>query len=314
MGYFSDRERYHNVNSTMLIPVNVWNGVAMLVNSLICNNNFAKAFPRQCQDGNGICGVDEHSLYIAAKSVIPTIDFLPEYGNLEYLSSSMFEPSPFDDNSEAQVAKVELFTYNVLDFIEFIFKHVGDVKKGQYHEYFNHYELLFLDTELARESFVNDVNEIFNRNNVAFRLTAKGEIQRTLDKELDKLISLYTDSGDNTINVLLKEARTRIINPKIEERKIALERLWDVFERVKTIRLPEKSKKDSADKLLDTVSDGNPPFLDLLRKESMVLTEIGNKFQIRHFEVQINSIDNTEHLDYLFFRMYALIHLLTNKL
>ena len=86
MAYFSDKEHYHSGERLSLhVPINVWNGIAMLVNGLIGNNNFAKDFPRQCPDGNGVYGVDEHSFYTTAKSVIPTINFLPEYGNIETL-------------------------------------------------------------------------------------------------------------------------------------------------------------------------------------------------------------------------------------
>ena len=49
MTYFSDREQYHsNKKLSMLIPINVWNGIAMLVNGVICNNNLVKNFPIQC--------------------------------------------------------------------------------------------------------------------------------------------------------------------------------------------------------------------------------------------------------------------------
>ena len=70
MKYFSDKEGYNKGNMTFRITIDVWNGIAAKVNSLIGNNLLAKDFPKQCPDGNGICGVDEQSFYIAVFSVI----------------------------------------------------------------------------------------------------------------------------------------------------------------------------------------------------------------------------------------------------
>lgn len=314
MPYFSDREQCHiSEQSSMLISVNVWNGIAILVNSLIANNNLAKDFPRQCPDWNGICGVDEHGLYTSAKSVIPKINFLPEYGSIETLSSSFWEPNPFEDDKTSQEHTKKQFTYDVLDFIEFIFKHICDVQNGQYHNFFHHFELKFLTTTLVREQFVLNVNEIFTRNNIAFKLTSTGEIHRIIVPELNNLIDSSIKPTDEILLDLLHEATIKIKSPKIEERKIALERLWDAFERLKTIINPN-DKKDSANHLLERVSYDNQEFKQLFYDECIKLTKIGNEFQIRHFETGKVPIENSEHIDYLFFRMYALIDLFLKKL
>lgn len=311
MAYFSDKEHYHSGERLSLhMPINVWNGIAMLVNGLIGNNNFAKDFPRQCPDGNGVYGVDEHSFYTTAKSVIPTINFLPEYGNIETLSPSFFEPNPFESNDLEQDEKTKQFTYNTLDFIEFAFKHINDVENGRYHDYYRHYELKFLQTTLARDKFVSEVNEIFDRNNMAYNLCANGEIQRIIDTELDRLIAKQIEPQEEILHFLLQEATAKIKNHKFEERKIALERLWDAFERLKTVINPN-NKRDSANLLLERASNGNQRFKDVLVDECLTsLTKIGNEFQIRHFETDKVAIEDSRHLDYLFFRMYSLIQLL----
>ena len=53
---------------------------------------------------------------------------------------------------------------------------------------------------------------------------------------------------------------------------------------------------------------------EYLGKEATTLTEIGNKFQIRHFEADKQPITDLAHVDYLFFRMFALIDLFVKKL
>lgn len=317
MTYFSDREKTTAIEQlTECITIDIWNGIAIIINSLIANNNLAKDYPLQCPDGSNICGVDEHSFYIAAKSIIPTIDFLPEYGKIEPLPFNFLSPevNPFEYRIDDKIdVKVEQFKYNVLDFIEFVFKHICDVENGHYHEFFRHYELRFPKTTTIRDKFVRDVNEIFERNHIAFKLTPDGEIQRIIDKELDILIASQKEPTEVTLQNLLQEATIKIKSHKIGEREIALEKLWDAFERIKTIVIPG-DKHDSANKLLSSVSNFNNKIKDELDKECRTLTNIGNSFQIRHFETNKTPITDSEHIDYLFFRMYALIQLLLTKI
>ena len=112
---------------------------------------------------------------------------------------------------------------------------------------------------------------------------------------------------------MLQEATIKIKSHKIGERKIALEKLWDAFERIKTIVNPN-NKPDSIDKLLSLVSNSNDKIKCELIEECKTLTKIGNEFQIRHFEANKVQVVDSEHIDYLFFRMYALIQLLLTKI
>ena len=48
---------------------------------------------------------------------------------------------------------------------------------------------------------------------------------------------------------------------------------------------------------------------DLLDTEFQILTKIGNEFRIRHHESDKKEINETKHLNYLFFRMLSLIDL-----
>lgn len=311
MLYFSDREQHNSIKTSMQISVTVWNGITVLVNKLIRNNNLAKDFPVQCPDGNGICKVDEQAFYRSAKAIIPNIFFLPNCGNIEVLSSTFFDQNPFEDESEHK-EKLKQFTFDVLDFIEFVFKHISDVENAHYHESFNHYELKFLTTTTAREQFITDINEIFYRNNLAFKLTANGQIERIIDKELNNLIANNDSSDEAILDNLITEAIDKIKNPRFEERKFALERLWDAFERIKSFNNPN-NKKNSANKLIQTASGDNQNIKDLLNTECKCLTDIGNKFQIRHYEMGKIPINDSDYIDYLFFRMYTIIQFFIKK-
>lgn len=314
MSYFSDREHFNDRTLTESISINVWNGIAGLVNSLITNNNLAKDYSLLCPDGNGICGFDEHSFYMNAKSYIPTIDFLPDYGKIEPLPFNHFDPLPWEEQISDRNQRIEQFKYDVLDFVEFVFKHICDVKNDKYHEYRNHYELIFLDTTIAREKYIDDVNVLFQRNKAAFKLCPNGEIQRIIDKQLCELIEESIESQEETLYNLLDTAKTKIRSPKFEERQIAIEKLWDAYERIKTVINPD-NKKDSAAKLLEMIADGSTNMEMVLSKERCELDKIGNEyFQIRHSEMNKQPIEKSEHLDYLFFRMYSLVQLLLTKI
>lgn len=315
MAYFSDREQVNKEKQqTENISVDVWNGITVLVNSLISNNNLAKDFPSQCPDGNGICGVDAHQFYVSAKSVIPQINFLPEYGNIETLPQNFLDANPFETVSQQEpYSKSEQFKYNVLDFIEFVHKHLCDVQNGQYHAFFHHYELNFLDATTVKDKFIRNINEIFERNNVAFELCVDGQIQRIIDKQLNILVETAMESQDETLNSLLQIATAKIKSPKVEERKIALEKLWDAFERTKTILKPTDKKK-SVEELIDKVACDDLRFKNLLESECKTLTETGNNYQIRHFETSKTPISDVGHLDYLFYRMYSILKLLLAKI
>ena len=89
-----------------------------------------------------------------------------------------------------------------------------------------------------------------------------------------------------------------------------MEKLWDAFERSKTYFVEEKiDKKNSMEQVLDKLCNGHKDFRELLNAECKALTEIGNKFQIRHFEKDKIAIEDANEIDYLFYRMFSYIHL-----
>ena len=70
-----------------------------------------------------------------------------------------------------------------------------------------------------------------------------------------------------------------------------------------------KDKKASAKALLDKGAN-EPNLRDRLEREAIELTEIGNKFMIRHTETDKVPITESMHIDYLFQRMFSMISLL----
>lgn len=123
---------------------------------------------------------------------------------------------------------------------------------------------------------------------------------------IDAMGNLPT-SGDATLDAMLSESVRKFRDPAPGARREAVERLWDAWERIKT--LDASNKQLSVQLLLDGASR-EPHFRKLLEDEARALTDIGNQFHIRHFETNRTEIAAVEQYDYLFNRLYALVHLL----
>src|SRR6185436_10959217 len=106
----------------------------------------------------------------------------------------------------------------------------------------------------------------------------------------------------------LEAARQKFLNRSIDVRRESLEKLWDAWERLKTLE-PGRDKRESAGRLLDRAS-GEPALRARLEHEARELTEIGNTFMIRHTEVDKVPVVASAHIDYLFQRMFSMIRLL----
>ena len=86
------------------------------------------------------------------------------------------------------------------------------------------------------------------------------------------------------------------------DKQSALEKIWDAYERLKTIW---SEKKDFSDVLLQ---NGSNLKKEDLEHELKALTYIGNNYQIRHFETNKTKITNDCERDYLYYRMLALLN------
>lgn len=115
-------------------------------------------------------------------------------------------------------------------------------------------------------------------------------------------------SGDTTLDALLDDARVKFKDPSSKARSEAIEKLWDAWERLKSLEV-QGNKSLSVTRLLDQCSPESE-FRQLLEQEARQLTAIGNDFQIRHFETDKVALASAAHIDYLFHRLFALIHLL----
>lgn len=292
-GYFSDREFGPRSRTEEEIPENVWGGITYLIKTRITDGFFGNEFPSYCEDDEDnqiITGCNLNNLSLVLKSEVSGITW------------------PLDPEDTPD-------TLNILDLIEFCHRYVAKPESYKYHDYWRHSHLKF-NIEEGQKHFRNDVNKIFARNGIAYELKENGRIERVASPVLDKiLMSHIFDTGDKDLDDLLNSSIKKYLDPGSDIHKESLEKLWDAWERLKTIE-PGKDKKDSATKLLNKVAKEDN-FRKLIEKEALELTNIGNRFRIRHSETDRIQINLKKHIDYLFHRMFSLIWLIlikTNRL
>ena len=132
---------------------------------------------------------------------------------------------------------------------------------------------------------------------------------RQVPSILTQAIGRIPQSGDVTLDNLLQLACERFRDPAPSARNDAIEKLWDGWERLKT--LAGGNKGESAQAMLDAVALPGSRFRELVETEARALTRIGNEFHIRHFETDKTPLLPAE-VDYLFHRLFALVNLILN--
>ena len=136
------------------------------------------------------------------------------------------------------------------------------------------------------------------------RLTESRPVPPVLFEAMGTLPS----SGDHILDELLADACKKFKDAAPKSRAEGTEKLWDAWERLKSMEV-QGNKRLSVTRLLELCSP-EPTFRSLLEGEAKALTEIGNSFHIRHFETDKVTIAQPEQNDYLFHRLFALMHLL----
>lgn len=161
------------------------------------------------------------------------------------------------------------------------------------------------DNKDFEENYQNAIKEFKNLFNDSLSIDAGVDLSYLLDFNVNAelLFDKQVQTDDDELNKLIKEAKDRFFNPK--DKQIAIEKLWDAFERIKTYY--EGNKKQSSEKLVSIISKNFNS--DLLESEFYSLTKIGNEYRIRHHETDKKEITEPKHLNYLFFRMLTLIDL-----
>lgn len=297
--YFSDRENGPRARTVQVISPTVWAGLVALVQGLINSGAFGLRFPERCPDGPAICGCDSGSLAAAVVAEMPGLAWPLETTH------------GVEDGCFSQREPFAPETLLVLDFIEFVHDSVAKAIPGKYHEFFSHHHLSF-DQQAGQDEFRATINRIFVRNGVAFEMFSTGRIVRVLPLVLgDELRRTAFNTGDRTLDNMLDECLAKFSDRNPLVRREALERLWDAWERLKSLADPS-DKKRSIKVILD-VTATEPSLRARLEAEAQELNSIGNSHLIRHSEVSQVPVIDVEHIDYLFHRLFAMIQLMLKK-
>lgn len=297
--YFSDRENGPRARTEQVISPVVWAGLVATVQALINSGAFGLRFPERCQDGQAVCGGDTDALAASVIAEMPGLAWPLETTCL------------VDEGFLSQREPFAPDTLLIMDFIEFIYASVAKPIPGKHHDFFSHHHLTF-DQQSGQEEFRATINRIFSRNGVAFEMLSTGRIVRVLPPVLgEELKRTVFRTGDRTLDNMLDECRAKFSDRNPLVRREALERLWDGWERLKSLADPG-DKKRSIKIILDATA-AEPSLRARLEGEATELNSIGNSHLIRHSEVNQVPVIDVDQVDYLFHRLFAMIQLILRK-
>lgn len=292
--FYSDRVFGRVPRTGEDITIAVWQGLVSLITRRIDDGSLAMEFPaRRCPDlADAITGTDAKRFEMTLNSLVPLLR--------EESPAPPGEIFNLDDPPSTPVA---------LDVVEFVAPRIAEPSdrlniRPHVHE---HLSFARLSKHDGRERFCAEVDQIFSRNGLAFKVDLDGRVSRLGPPEARHLLSEFAPrTGDPSLDDKLTDAAARFVSRHLPDRLDGLEKLWDGFERLKTLELGGQ-KKDSIQQLIDRAA--RSPFREYLAAESRELTKIGNEFHIRHFEhdkAQLPApVDNTA--DYLFTRLLAFV-------
>jgi len=280
--YFSERELGLPEQNQEQISKAAWGGIVAIIGILQTTEAFGATFPDNCADGRGCSGANGGMLFLTIQSDLP---------NLQW---------PVDADEIPSVL-------TIMDLLEFCHRNIGKPIQHDYHSYQGHYHFSY-DVIEGQKEFRQKINLLFARHDLAYELKESGEIIRLIPLTLQASFRAKFNTGDNHLNEMLETAKIKYLSPNLKIRIEALEKIWDAWERLKTMEIAP-DKKSSARLLLDRVTRESN-FRQLLETEAKELTSIGNNFMIRHTETTKIPIESSEQVDYLFQRIYAIIHLL----
>jgi hypothetical protein len=195
-----------------------------------------------------------------------------------------YVPKCYNDKKEyVETADLQAFILSnspfcVLDAIEFFAKHS------------------------ISDDFEPQINAILKLNEIPFQLS-KGKLMNTFDTQINKnsLVSVQ----EVGLKELLQKASKYYDENNLQ---IAVEKLWDAFERLKTYYCSSTvDKKKSVNKIIMDMGNNQQPFLELFEKEFHELTILGNNFRIRHHETTKTDIQDKRHYEYFYKRCLSLI-------
>lgn len=161
------------------------------------------------------------------------------------------------------------------------------------------FDIIELYAKYDNTDFENEVNTILDGVNYKL-VDGKMMIQTTVEVKA-------VETKDPDLKELISIAEIHFRKGDSESKQIALEKIWDALEKLKTYYLA--NKKRSIEMVIDRISKGDTKIADTFNNEFDYLTEFGNTHQIRHFETGKTAIKDVRMKEYWYMRCLALINL-----
>ena len=257
----------------------------------------ACSFPLKYRHSSRIWGLDEYRFHAEIKYRIPI--FYEDNYRLTRSSYKRF--------------KTKYNQYALFDYIEFIAQNIRTISNIQeYDSGAISYEFQEVDDGKVVQSFRDEINGIFNLGGVVYTITENNIIERitSLDEQIKTEQSNLKEIKEQGLKSLLIESIELYKKPRPEMHKLATEKIWDAFERLKTIFGTEGlSKKQSVERLIGIMTHEDVNYIELINTEFDALTKIGNNYRIRHHEIDKIEISDDRYYDYLYNRCFTLIAL-----
>ncbi|MGI5487725.1 hypothetical protein [Microtetraspora malaysiensis] len=310
--FYSDRIGQSLPRTREEISALAWRGIAVLIQQRLDDGSLARAFPEyNCPDDPGrntITGTDRKNFLHALEAHVPRLTE-PRSAPDDEWGIPLPSGIPLDPDRAPH-------TTTALDVIDFVAPHIDQPRYSSRHNWnfaHSHYTFNtserdpFIDGPLTpgQARFQDDIEQIFRRTGIAFTLGSDMRVHRLGPPEARALISDFRpNTSDPELDALLNDAVSRFLSRVPADRQDALEKLWDAFERLKTLELGGQ-KSNSIAQLLGNAAP--EPLRVELAKEFKALTDIGNQFRIRHHEHDRHAFPNDDAKDYVFIRCINLI-------
>lgn len=161
---------------------------------------------------------------------------------------------------------------------------------------------------VVSNDFEAEVNAILRLNEILLQIN-EGKILNTVNAQIN--INSINKVQEVGLKELLQDATKYYDEGNIQ---IAVEKIWDAFERLKTYYSPKLDKKNSVKKIIDDMSRGDAPLKSVFENEFKALTSLGNDFRIRHHEVTKFEIQDKRYNEYFYMRCLSLLSVATKFL
>jgi len=313
--YFSN---YDNSQGEYL-TVDNWKAIKSGFDEFLDSNYFAEKFPEK--SWKGITGTDSKKLLIRIQSKVLQVISIKELFQITKVETGKLVDDIYGISNEEQIPETKDMyeLVPIMDFIHTIYHLLSKpiTNKGNDNRYDNTYFTFNENSKLeAQKEFREELNDTFKQQELNFVLQEDGKIIRRDSPLFEKQCSIKFNKDDSELNKILNSAYTKFKSVDVSEKKIAVEKLWDAFNHIKSYEIPEPKKtKQSIDKLLNNLFQNKPKLKDFVNTEMSALSKLGNNdLNIRHSEVYLELLNDSNHIDYLFYRMSATIHLLLTGL